>query len=80
MASPLRPPTGFRSTFSEDLSFTRQGSQVQTLLRPLCQHQLTNFGRESVVRDFYISPDGREIALDRVQENSEIVLVDLAAR
>jgi hypothetical protein len=44
------------------------------------EHQLTNFGRDFVVRDFDISPDGREIALDRVQENSEIVLVDLAAR
>src|SRR5262249_816044 len=31
------------------------------------EHQLTNFGRDFVVRDFDISPDGREIALDRVQ-------------
>jgi Tol biopolymer transport system component len=44
------------------------------------ERQLTNFGRDFVVRDFDVSPDGREIVLDRVQENSDIVLLDLPAR
>lgn len=44
------------------------------------ERQLTNFGRDFVVRDFDVSPDGREIVLDRVQENSDIVLVDLPER
>ena len=44
------------------------------------ERQLTNFGRDFVVRDFDVSPDGREIVLDQVQENSDIVLIDLPAR
>jgi Tol biopolymer transport system component len=44
------------------------------------ERQLTNFGRDFVVRDFDVSPDGREIVLERVQENSDIVLLDLPAR
>jgi Tol biopolymer transport system component len=32
------------------------------------------------VRDFDISPDGREIVLERVEEHSDIVLIDLAPR
>ena len=43
------------------------------------ERQLTNFGRDFVARDFDVSPDGREIVLDRVHDNSDIVLVDLAA-
>lgn len=41
------------------------------------ERQLTNFGRDFIVRDFDVSRDGREIVLDRVQENSDIVLIDL---
>jgi Tol biopolymer transport system component len=44
------------------------------------ERQLTNFGPEFVVRNFDVSPDGREIVLDRVQDNSDIVLFDLSAR
>jgi Tol biopolymer transport system component len=44
------------------------------------ERQLTNFGADFVVRDFDVSADGREIVLDRVQENSDIVLLDLSAR
>jgi Tol biopolymer transport system component len=44
------------------------------------KRQLTNFGRDFVVQDFDVSPDGREIVLDRVRENSDIVLLDLPAR
>jgi hypothetical protein len=34
----------------------------------------------STFRDFDVSPDGREIVLERVQERSDVVLVDLAPR
>ena len=38
---------------------------------------LTNFGRDFIIRDFDVSPDGREIVFDQVQENSDVVLIDL---
>ena len=44
------------------------------------ERQLTNFGQDFDVRDFDVSPDGGEIVLERVQENSDIVLLDLPAR
>lgn len=34
---------------------------------------LTNFARDFIVRDFDVSPDGREIVFDRVQEHSNVV-------
>ena len=37
-------------------------------------------GPEFEVRDFDVSPDGREIVFDRVQENSDVVLIDLPPR
>jgi Tol biopolymer transport system component len=42
--------------------------------------QLTDFGRDFVVRDFDVSPDGREMVLERIQENADVVLVDLPSR
>jgi Tol biopolymer transport system component len=42
------------------------------------QHQLTNLPADFDVRDFDISPDGREVVLERLQDRSEIVLLDLA--
>ena len=44
------------------------------------ERQLTNFGRDFAVRDFDVSPDGREIVLDRVQEDSDVVLLDRPER
>jgi Tol biopolymer transport system component len=44
------------------------------------ERQLTTFGPDFLVRDFDVSPDGREIVLDRVQEHSDIVLMDLPDR
>ena len=44
------------------------------------ERRLTDFGPEFVVRDFDISPDGREIVFDRMQENSDVVLIDLPPR
>jgi hypothetical protein len=39
--------------------------------------QLTNLGADFEIRDFDISPDGREVVLERVQERSDVVLLDL---
>jgi len=41
------------------------------------ERPLTTFGRDFIIRDFDVSPDGREIVFDQVQENSDIVLIDL---
>lgn len=40
------------------------------------ERRLTNFGRNFVIGDFDVSPDGREIFFDRGQDNSDIVLID----
>jgi len=42
--------------------------------------QLTNLPDDFDVRDFDISPNGREVVLERVQERSDIVLLDLAGK
>jgi Tol biopolymer transport system component len=44
------------------------------------RRQLTSLKPGSLLRNFDISPDGREIVFDRVQENSDIVLIDLPSR
>jgi Tol biopolymer transport system component len=44
------------------------------------ERQLTNFGGDFIIRDFDISPDGREIVFDRVHANSDIAVLDLALR
>jgi Tol biopolymer transport system component len=44
------------------------------------QRQLTNFGPEFDIRDFDVSADGHEIVLERVQERSDVVLIDLSRR
>jgi hypothetical protein len=41
------------------------------------ERQLTHFAPEFTVRDFDISPDGREIVLEQVEEHSDIVLIEL---
>jgi Tol biopolymer transport system component len=41
------------------------------------EHQLTNLPAGFDVRDFDISPDGREVVLERVQDLSDIALLDL---
>ncbi len=72
------------------LVFLRGGQSI-VLLRGEIQHkdlwlidlksgaerQLTNLGPDFDIRDFDISPDGREIVLERVQERSDVVLLDL---
>ncbi len=44
------------------------------------KRQLTNFTPEFDIRDFDVSADGREIVLERVQEHSDVVLIDLQRR
>jgi len=41
------------------------------------ERQLTNLAPGFEVRDFDISPDGREVVLEREQERSDVVLLDL---
>jgi hypothetical protein len=40
------------------------------------ERQLTRLDPGFDVRDFDISPDGREVVLDRVQEDSAVVMID----
>jgi len=40
------------------------------------ERQLTNLIPDFDIRDFDISPDGREVVLERVQESSDVVLLD----
>ena len=44
------------------------------------ERQLTHFAPGFNVRDFDISPDGREIVVEQMQEHSDIVLIDLLQR
>ncbi len=44
------------------------------------ERQLTSFTPEFDIRDFDVSADGREIVLERVQERSDVVLMDLQRR
>ena len=47
-------------------------------LRTGAERQLTNLAPGFDMSDFDISPDGREIVLERVQERSDVVLIELA--
>jgi dipeptidyl aminopeptidase/acylaminoacyl peptidase len=42
------------------------------------EHQLTNLAPDFNVRDFDVSSDGREIVVERVQEQSDVLRIDLA--
>jgi Tol biopolymer transport system component len=42
------------------------------------ERQLTNLSPDFDISNFDISPDGREVVLERVQEHSEVVLVELS--
>jgi Tol biopolymer transport system component len=44
------------------------------------ERQLTDFGPEFVVGDFDLSPDGQEIVFDRIREESDVVMIELADR
>jgi Tol biopolymer transport system component len=40
------------------------------------ERQLTDFASDIVIRDFDLSPDGKEILFDRIEDNSEIALIE----
>ena len=42
------------------------------------ERQLTNLPPDFNIRDFDLSPDGHEVVLERVQERSDVVLMDLS--
>jgi Tol biopolymer transport system component len=44
------------------------------------ERQLTKLPADFTIRDFDISPDGRDIVVERLEEQSDIVLIDLQAR
>jgi tricorn protease-like protein len=44
------------------------------------ERQLTSLPADFDVRDFDLSPDGREVVLERVQERSNVVMLDLPRR
>ena len=41
------------------------------------ERQLTHLQADFDIRDFDVSPDGREVVLERLQERSDVVLMDL---
>jgi len=40
------------------------------------ERQLTALSDEFTIRDFDLSADGREMVVDRVQEHSDVVMID----
>ncbi|MBB5330265.1 PD40 domain-containing protein [Tunturiibacter gelidoferens] len=44
------------------------------------ERQLTNLPADFDLRDFDISPDGREVVLEREQERSDVMMLDVARR
>jgi hypothetical protein len=44
------------------------------------QRQLTNFGPESLIGDFDISADGKEVIFGRLKENSRVIMINLPLR
>ena len=49
-------------------------------LETSAEQQLTDLAPDFTVRDFDISPDGSELVLERVQQHSDIVLLELPRR
>ncbi len=41
------------------------------------ERQLTNLPPDFDIRDFDIAPEGREVVLERAEERSDVVLLDL---
>ena len=89
-AAPHTPAGADPDSRGSTLAFL-PGGQALVLLRGEIQHknlwlidletgaerQLTNLPPDFDIRDFDISPDGREVVLERVQERSDVVLLDL---
>jgi len=89
-AAPYTMPALTLTRGARHLAFL-SGGRVLVLLRGDIQHKdlwlidletgaerkLTNLAPEFDIRDFDVSPDGREVVLERVQERSNVVLLDL---
>ena len=41
------------------------------------EQQLTNLPNDFDIRDFDISPDAKEVTLERIQDRSDLILMDL---
>lgn len=44
------------------------------------ERKLTNLPSDFDIQDFDVSPDGHEVILERVQDYSHVVLIDLAGK
>jgi Tol biopolymer transport system component len=89
-AAPHSLPTLTLTRGARHLAFL-PGGQTLVLLRGDIQHkdlwlidlvtgaerQLTHLPADFDIRDFDVSPDGREVVLERMQERSDVVLMDL---
>jgi Tol biopolymer transport system component len=68
----------------EELAFLQGQIQHKNLslinLKTGAERQLTNLAPDFDIRNFDISPDGREAILERVQERSDLILIDLPRR
>jgi len=49
-------------------------------LRSMRSRRLTQLSSPAVMRAFDVTPDGRRVVFDRLRENSEILLIDLAVK
>ena len=69
---------------SSEVVFLRGDIQHKNLwlldLKSGAERQLTDVPADFDIQDFSLSPDGREVVLERVQERSDIVLLDLPNR
>jgi hypothetical protein len=57
-----------------------RGDLVQIDLASGTERRLTGFGNDFVVRDFDVSPDGREAVFDRRSDDTDLVLIDRRPR
>jgi len=49
-------------------------------LKTGAERQLTNFGPAFNIRDFDVTPDGRQLVIEQMQEQSNVVLIELDRR
>jgi len=80
----LTVPRGSRLAFlagGREVVLLRGGARHRDLwrvdLETGAERQLTDLPPDFDVRDFDISPEGREVVVERVQERSDVVLLDL---
>jgi Tol biopolymer transport system component len=92
-ASPYRLPALTLTRGARHLSFLARGRSLLVLrgdirhknlylvdLETGAERQVTDLAPDFDVRDFDVSPDGREIVLEQVREHSDIVLIELPRR